>query len=85
MHNSVVLRKLRAGEPVWCGKANFIDPNAVEIMGHLGVPCVWICMEHGPIGMETVHNMVRTAKMMGMDWMEGDEMAKYEAWKKRKK
>ncbi len=30
-------------------------------------------------------NYVTVGKMMGMDWMEGDEMAKYEAWKKRKK
>jgi hypothetical protein len=30
-------------------------------------------------------NYVTVGKMMGMDWMEGDEMAKYAAWKKRGK
>jgi hypothetical protein len=30
-------------------------------------------------------NYVTLGKMMGMDWMKGDEMAKYEARKKRKK
>lgn len=67
MHESVVLKKLRNGEPVWCAKTNLTDPNAVEIMGHLGVHCVWICMEHGAINPESVHNHVRAAKMTGMD------------------
>lgn len=67
MHTSVVLEKLRNGEAVWCAKSNMTDPNAIEIMGHLGVHCVWLCMEHGPVTIETVHNQVRAAKMMGMD------------------
>lgn len=69
MHSSVVLKKLRAGETVWCGKTNLTDPNVIEIMGHLGVHCVWLCMEHGPVNLETVHHQVRAAKMMGMDSM----------------
>ncbi len=67
MHESVVLRKLRNGEAVWCAKANLTDPNVIEIMGYAGVDCVWLCMEHGPVDFETVHHQVRTAKMMGMD------------------
>jgi uncharacterized protein (DUF169 family) len=30
-------------------------------------------------------NYVALGKMMGMDWMKGDELAGYEAWKERKK
>jgi hypothetical protein len=30
-------------------------------------------------------NYVTIAKMMGMDWMKGDEMAQYEAWQKKEK
>lgn len=67
MHKSVVLEKLRKGEAVWCAKTNLTDPNVIEIMGHLGVHCVWLCMEHEPINFETVHHQVRTAKMCGMD------------------
>lgn len=69
MHESVVLEKLRNGEAVWCAKTNLTDPSVVEIMGHIGVHCVWLCMEHGPIDLESVHNQVRTAKMGGMDAM----------------
>ncbi len=69
MHESVVLTKLRNGEAVWCAKTNLCDPSVVEIMGHLGIHCVWLCMEHGPINLESVHHQVRTAKMGGMDAM----------------
>ncbi|HUW59702.1 MAG TPA: aldolase, partial [Candidatus Bathyarchaeia archaeon] len=69
MHESVVLKKLRNGEAVWCAKTNLTDPNVVEIMGYIGIHCVWLCMEHGPIDFQSVHNQVRTAKMGGMDSM----------------
>jgi 4-hydroxy-2-oxoheptanedioate aldolase len=69
MYESVVLKKLRNDEPVWCAKTNLTDPNMVEIMGYMGVHCLWICMEHGAIDFESVHNQVRTCKMTGMDSM----------------
>lgn len=69
MHASVVLNKLRNGEAVWCAKTNLTDPNVVEIMGYVGIHCVWLCMEHGPIDWQSVHNQIRTAKMGGMDSM----------------
>ena len=69
MHESVVLKKLRNDEAVWCAKTNLTDPNVVEIFGHLGIHCVWLCMEHGPVDFETVHNQVRAAKAGGMDSM----------------
>lgn len=67
MHKSVVLAKLRNDEPVWCAKTNLTDPNVIEIMGHLGIHCVWLCVEHCPLSVETLHNQIRTAKMAGMD------------------
>ncbi|MBN2307430.1 MAG: aldolase [Candidatus Hydrogenedentes bacterium] len=69
MYESLVLKKIRNNEPVWCAKSNLTDPNVVEIFGALGIHCVWLCMEHGPINLESVHNQVRAAKMMGMDSM----------------
>ena len=67
MHKSVVLERLRRNEAVWCAKTNLTDPNVVEIMGYVGIHCVWLCMEHGPIDLESVHNQVRTAKLGRMD------------------
>lgn len=69
MHKSVVLEKLRKGEAVWCAKTNLTDPNVIEIMGHLGIHCVWLCQEHGPVDVQTLHNQVRAAKMLEMDSM----------------
>jgi len=67
MYESRVLRKLRNNEPVWCAKTNMTGANSVEIFGAIGIHCVWLCMEHGPINLESVHNQVRAAKMTGMD------------------
>ncbi len=69
MHESLVLKKLRNNEPVWCAKTNLTDPNVLELYGPLGVHCVWLCMEHGPVDWQTVHNQIRTAKIYGMDTM----------------
>ena len=69
MHESQVLRRLRNGETVWCTKTNLTDPNVVEIIGHLGIHCIWLCLEHVPVDVETVHNQVRAAKAFGMDSM----------------
>lgn len=69
MYKSQVLKRLNDGEAVWCAKTNLTDPNVVEIMGYLGIHCVWICMEHGPINLETVHHHIRAAKAGRMDSM----------------
>ncbi len=69
MHRSIVLDKLRRDEPVWCAKTNLTDPSVIEIMGHLGVHCVWLCMEHGPLDLQVLQHQIRTAKMGGMDAM----------------
>jgi len=69
VHESVVLKKLRNNEPVWCAATALTDTNVIEIYGYLGIHCVWICTEHRPFGIETVHNCVRAAKMTGMDSM----------------
>lgn len=80
MHYSVVLKKLRNNEPVWCTKTNLIDPNVVEIYGHLGIHCVWLCMEHMAVDFQTVHNQVRAAKAFGMDSMVRVAKGCYSDW-----
>lgn len=80
MHESVVLRKLRAGEAIWCAKTNLTDPSVIEIMGHLGIHCVWLDIEHVPIDLQTIHHQVRTAKMMGMDSLVRVAKGSYSDW-----
>ncbi|MCK5843244.1 MAG: hypothetical protein KAG97_00970 [Victivallales bacterium] len=46
MRKSIVLEKLRKGEPVFCFKCNYLDPDIVEMMGVMGVDVAWLCNEH---------------------------------------
>lgn len=69
MHRSVVLERMRRGEAIFCVKLNITDPNVIEMVGHLGHHCVWLCTEHGPVDLETVYHQVRAAKMLGIDSM----------------
>ncbi len=69
MLESRVLKKLRAGEPVLCTKANFKDPGIIEMIGLIGFDCVWLCREHLWSNDETMANMVLAARSSGMDSM----------------
>ncbi|MBI2872597.1 MAG: hypothetical protein HYY00_05330 [Chloroflexi bacterium] len=54
--------KLLAGEPVYGAGINFEAPALVELLGVLGMNFVMIDCEHGPMGEETVEQMVRAAE-----------------------
>ncbi|HHV62687.1 MAG TPA: aldolase [Firmicutes bacterium] len=67
MQKSRVLAKLREGKPVLCTKTNFNEPAIVEMVGLIGFDCLWICQEHLWTNDETLANMVRAARITGMD------------------
>jgi 4-hydroxy-2-oxoheptanedioate aldolase len=67
MRQSTVKRKLKAGQQVLVTKACFQDPCVVEIMGLLGLDCVWICSEHKAIDPSVLENMVRAARAANVD------------------
>ena len=67
MRPSRVLAKLRAGKPVFSTKINLADPRAVELAAMFGFDCIWLCREHVPNTLHDVENMIRTAKVYGVD------------------
>ena len=67
MKPSKVLAKLRSGKPAFCTKTNLIDPRVIDIIGHAGFDCVWLCNEHVPNDWFVLENQVRAAKMHGLD------------------
>jgi 4-hydroxy-2-oxoheptanedioate aldolase len=46
MRESIVLKKLRAGEIVSCFKINFSDPRIAELAAICGFDCIWMDQEH---------------------------------------
>lgn len=49
--------------------AHFTDPQSSELIGLMGIDCLWIDLEHQPIGMSRLENMVRAARVHDMDVM----------------
>lgn len=69
MRPSRVLRQLRAGKLAVLVKFNTIDPRSVEIGAASGFDSVWLDNEHTPMDWLLFENMVRAAKLHGVDAM----------------
>ncbi len=69
MRLSRVKRRWAQGRPVLATVAHFTDPQSAELIGLMGIDCLWIDLEHQPIGMEAFANMVRAARVGDMDVM----------------
>lgn len=67
MRDSVVLKKLRAGEVVSCVKLGILDPKVSEIAAMCGFDCIWIDKEHVLCDWSAVENHVRAAKIYDVD------------------
>ncbi len=67
MRPSRVLKKLRAGEVVYCTKTNLADIRAVQIASMSGFDCIWTCMEHTPTDWSLVERQIMAAKIHGVD------------------
>lgn len=67
MRCSKVLRKLRAGEPVFCLKSSYALPEIVELMGVLGVDVVWICNEHNELDAAQSRSVMRAGRAADVD------------------
>jgi 4-hydroxy-2-oxoheptanedioate aldolase len=69
MRNSKVIKKLHAGETVFCLKSLYAEPDIVEMMGYMGAEVVWICNEHIAINPEKLKNVVRAGRAGDVDVM----------------
>jgi 4-hydroxy-2-oxoheptanedioate aldolase len=69
MKTSRVKKRWREGKPVLATVAHFTDPQSAELIGLMGIDCLWIDLEHQPIGMAEFEEMVRAARVSRMDVM----------------
>ena len=69
MKTSIVREKMRRGEPILAAKTNFMNPDVAEMIGYAGFDVLWICNEHAYIDPENLKNILRTAKITGIDMM----------------
>ena len=66
---SRVRRRWAQGKPVLATVAHFRDPQSAELIGLMGIDCLWIDLEHQAIGMGEFENMARAARVSDMDVM----------------
>lgn len=69
MRKSKTLNKLRSGDPVFCLKSIYAEPDIVEMMGYLGADVIWICNEHIGINPEKMKNAIRAGRAGNVDIM----------------
>ena len=67
LRKSKVLAKIREGKTAFSFKMNLVDPRVAEIAAMSGVDCIWIDMEHTPMNIMDVENIVRAAKLYDCD------------------
>ena len=69
MKTSIVREKMRRGEPILTAKINFMNPDMAEMIGYAGYDVLWICNEHAYVDPDMLKNILRTAKITGIDMM----------------
>lgn len=69
MRESRVKKRWAQGKPVLGTVAHFSDPASAELIGLMGFDCLWIDLEHQPLGMAEAANMIRAARVSDMDVM----------------
>ncbi|MCF6177072.1 MAG: aldolase/citrate lyase family protein [Victivallaceae bacterium] len=69
MRTNKTLEKLHSGQPVFCLKSIYAEPDIVEMMGYLGTDVVWICNEHIGIDPEKLKNVIRAGRAGNVDIM----------------
>lgn len=69
MQQSIVKRKLAAGEPVLTMKVNYQSPDICELIGLMGFDCIWICNEHLGMDPSTIDALIRGCRASGIDAM----------------
>lgn len=69
MRESRVRKRWAQGKPVLATVAHFTDPASAELIGLMGFDCLWIDLEHQPLGMAEAAGIMRAARVADMDVM----------------
>lgn len=67
IRRSKVLDKIRAGKIACSIKVNVSGQEATEIAAMSGFDCVWTCMEHCPLGIDTIKSQIAVCKAHDTD------------------
>jgi 4-hydroxy-2-oxoheptanedioate aldolase len=67
MNPSQIRQKLARGEPAWCAKACYYDPEIIELISTLGFDGIWICLEHRRLDPTTVYSLIQACRLGGAD------------------
>ena len=67
MRESRVKKRWAQGKPVLGTVAHFTDPASAELIGLMGFDCLWIDLEHQPLGIAEGANIMRAAE--SVTWM----------------
>jgi 4-hydroxy-2-oxoheptanedioate aldolase len=77
MLRSRIRSKLSRGETVLCAKAGYQDPEIIELMGTYGFDGLWLCLEHRKLDPSMVGQLIRAARLGGMDTIVRTRPANY--------
>lgn len=69
MRESTVYHKLRENKPVYCFKSNIPHTMIIELIGMVGVDCLWLDTEHFATTTETMAALVQAARGVDTDTM----------------
>lgn len=69
MRPSRVKQRWAENQPVLATVAHFTDPQSAELIGLMGIECLWIDLEHQPISMGDLEKLTRAARVSDMDVM----------------
>lgn len=69
MRESRVKKRWGEGSPVLATVAHFTDPSSAELIGLMGFDCLWIDLEHQPMGLAEAAGIMRAARVGDMDVM----------------
>lgn len=69
MRFSRVKRRWAQHKPVLATVAHFTDPASAELIGLMGIDCLWIDLEHQPMTLSEAATIMRAARVADMDVM----------------
>ena len=66
-HSSIIRERLNARRPIHCFKSNFPTIVAPQLLGELGIDCIWLDQEHLPTDTLTMYSLVVAAHAVAAD------------------
>jgi 4-hydroxy-2-oxoheptanedioate aldolase len=66
-HSSILRERLNARRPIHCFKSNFPTIVAPQLLGEIGIDCLWLDQEHLPTDSLTLYSLIVAAHGVAAD------------------